>query len=80
MSKVPATIEGFHAMKAAEAARNRWWAEGRALHGAGQASDMCDDAASTQDERAQAIREDLKATILGRCPGWTEAMVRELFA
>ncbi len=72
--------EGFMAMKAAEAARNDWWAEGRALHGAGRASDACDDAASAQDDRALAIRGDLKAAILALCPGWTEDMVRELFA
>jgi hypothetical protein len=70
----------FRAMKAAEAARNRWWAEGRGIHAAGGESDVCDDAASAQDDRARSIRDDLKAAILSEIPGWTEAMVRDVFA
>jgi hypothetical protein len=70
----------FRAMKAAEAARNGWWAEGQGLHRAGRASATCDDAAAVQDDRAQSIRAEIKAAILAQFPGWTEAMVQEVFA
>ncbi|WP_404711929.1 hypothetical protein [Sphingomonas sp. MMS24-J13] len=81
MTNLPATslADSFRAMKAAEAARNGWWAEGQGLHRAGRESAACDDAASAQDERAQAIRAEIKAAILGRIPGWTEAMVQDVF-
>lgn len=69
----------FGAMKAAEAARNIWWTEARERHVAGRATEACDDAASIHDDRAQSIRDHLKAEILSQFPGWTETMVREVF-
>lgn len=77
---VAALADDFRAMKAAEAARNGWWLEGQGLRTAGRDSDTCDDAASAHDDRAQSIRDDLKAAILAQIPGWTEAMVRDVFA
>ena len=46
----------------------------------GRATEACDDAAAAQDDRAQSIRDGLKQTMLAGLPGWTEEMVRELFA
>lgn len=81
MNPVAASLtDSFRAMKAAEAARNGWWAEGQGMHAAGRGSDACDDAASSHDDRAQSIRDDLKTAILSQIPGWTEAMVRDVFA
>jgi hypothetical protein len=81
MSGMPAILfGGFQAMKAAEAARNGWWAEARARHDAGRATEACDDAASAHDDRAQSIRAELRRTMLAGLPGWTEEMVRDLFA
>jgi hypothetical protein len=77
---VASLADGFCAMKAAEAARNGWWQEGQGRRIAGRDSDACDDAASVHDDRAQSIRDDLKAAILEQIPGWTESMVRDVFA
>jgi hypothetical protein len=73
-------LDGFQAMKAAEAARNGWWAEARERHLAGGSTEACDDAASLHDDRARAIRDGLRAKMLAHFAGWTEDMVRDIFA